>query len=81
VVEFVDDRSSQTQQGNEVENVVIPVEVVLDLNRDPIVVPVDSLALVTVVSDEVPRAEHQIILGHTDLVTRARHVGNNLGAG
>ncbi len=69
MVELVDDLTGQVLQGDEVEDVVVDVEVILDLDRRPVVVAVDTLALVTCVGDEVARAEDQVILGDTHLVS------------
>ncbi len=69
VVELVDDGPGQILQGDEVEDVMVDVQVILDLDRRPVIVAVDALALVTRVGDEVARAEDQVILGDSHLVT------------
>ena len=73
VVELVDDPAGQVLERDEVEDVMVLVELVFHLDGRPIVMAVDSLALAAGVGDEVARAEDQVILGDTDLVTRTGH--------
>src|SRR5262249_2480787 len=42
-------------------------------DRRAVVVPVDALAVIPVIGDEMPCAEDQVILGHTDLELRGSH--------
>ena len=46
---------------------MVLVEVAFDLDRRPIVVAVDPLALIALIGDEMARAEDQVVLGDADL--------------
>src|SRR5262249_39810943 len=48
-------------------------KVVLDFDGRAVIVPVQPFALVSLVADEVPRAEDQVIFGDPDFVTFAAH--------
>src|SRR5262249_37186792 len=68
VVKFFDDGAGGVLQCDEVEDVVVFVERALDLDGSAVIMPVQALALVAFVADEMAATEDQIILRHTDLV-------------
>jgi hypothetical protein len=77
VVELARDVAGDVAQGDEVEDVMVLVQVVLDLDRRPVVVAVDPLALVAREGDEVARAEDEFVLLHADLVAPGGQGGSS----
>src|SRR5262249_2150196 len=78
MIQLVDDRLRQVLQRDEIDDVVVLVEVAFHFDGRPIVMAVDPLALVALIGDKVPRAEDEIVLGHTDLEPRRWHGGQIL---
>ncbi len=66
MVELIRDRAGQVLESDEVDHVVVLVKIVLDLDRRPVVVAVETLAMVAVIGDEMPGAEDQVILGYAN---------------
>jgi hypothetical protein len=73
MIELVGDRAGHVLERDEINDVVVFVEIIFDLDRRAVVVAMQPLTAITFVSDEMPRAEHQVILGNPDLEARARH--------
>ena len=80
MVELVGDGAGEVPQGDEVEDVMVLVQVVLDLDGRPVVVAVDPLALVAREGDEVARAEDEVVLVDADLVALGGHGGSSSAA-
>ena len=80
MVQAVDDGLERALEPGEVEHVGVLVERALERGRHPVVVAVERLALVPVVGDEVPGAEHRVVLldPHPELRSSPRRRG--LGA-
>jgi hypothetical protein len=68
VVEAVDDLLQRVAQGDEIDHVPIGIKRTFDLAIDVVVVPVDRLANVAAVGDEVSRAEDEAFFLDADAV-------------
>ncbi len=67
MVEPVDDRLGHVLQCDEVDHIVILIQVAFGLDGCTVIVAVESLALIALVRDEMPRAEDQVVLRDPDL--------------
>ena len=68
MIELIGDRPGHVLEGDEVHHVVVRVEVPFHLDGRPVVVAVDPFATISLVRDEMSRAEHQVILRDPHLV-------------
>src|SRR5262245_47332647 len=75
MIEFVCDLLGARLQGDEVEDVEVLVQWSLDLDGGAVVVPVQTLALVPRVRDEMTAAEDEVVLGDAHLVAFGTHGG------
>ena len=75
VVELIGDRTRQVFEGDEVENIMVDIKCVFHLDGNPVIMPVDSFTLIIQISDEVSRAEDEVVFTHANFVGRARQWG------
>jgi hypothetical protein len=73
MIQLIDDRPGHVLEGDEVDYVVVLVKSAFHLDRGSVIVTVNPLATISVIGDEMTRAEDQIILGHPNLEARRRH--------
>jgi hypothetical protein len=74
VVKLIRDQASQVLESDEVDHVVILVELVLHLDRRPVIVAVEPLAVITVIGDEMASTEDEVVLGYSYFELGVAHV-------
>ena len=79
MVELVGDGPGHVLESDEVDHIMIDIEVAFDLDGGPVIVAVDPLAVIAVVGDEMPGAEHQVVFGDVDFEARRWHGRSSIG--
>lgn len=68
VVELIHNLESQILEHDKVKHIMVLVKIVLDFDGDARVVSMEPFAHVSMIRDEMPRAEYEIVFGHLDFV-------------